>query len=139
MSLFTFFSFVYGVLFLRLGAWPVFGFLVLDILLVYVAFRLNFRAGQQQENIRLAEDMFTITRISPNGASVVEEFQAYWARVRIAGGHLWVTSRGESSEIGNFLGEDEKEEVCNVLTAALATYRSGGIIQPSRPSTSIMS
>ena len=38
-------SFVSGVVFLLLGAWPVFGFFGLDVLLVYWAFRANYRAG----------------------------------------------------------------------------------------------
>ena len=34
-------SFVTGMVFLSMGAWPVFGFFGLDVLLVYVAFKLN--------------------------------------------------------------------------------------------------
>ena len=36
-------SFVAGVVFLLMGAWPVFGFFGLDVLLLYWAFRLNYR------------------------------------------------------------------------------------------------
>jgi uncharacterized membrane protein len=39
-------SFVSGMVFLMLGAWPVFGFLGLEVLLIYVAFRANFRAAR---------------------------------------------------------------------------------------------
>ena len=35
-------SFATGVAFLMMGAWPVFGFLGLDVLAIYVAFRINF-------------------------------------------------------------------------------------------------
>ena len=38
-------SFVAGIVFLLLGAWPVFGFLGLDVLLVFWAFRANYRAA----------------------------------------------------------------------------------------------
>ena len=44
MALFGGVSFVAGMVFLLIGAWPVFGFLGLDVLLVYWAFRLNYRA-----------------------------------------------------------------------------------------------
>ena len=37
-------SFATGMVFLSPGAWPVFGFFGLDVLLVYWAFRLNYRA-----------------------------------------------------------------------------------------------
>ena len=44
-------SFVSGMVFLLLGAWPVFGFLGLDVLLVYVAFRANYRAARAYEEV----------------------------------------------------------------------------------------
>ena len=34
-----------------MGAWPVFGFFGLDVLLIYWAFRLNFRAPRATEDI----------------------------------------------------------------------------------------
>ena len=37
-------SFISGMVFLLMGAWPVFGFFGLDVLLLYWAFRLNYRA-----------------------------------------------------------------------------------------------
>ena len=38
-------SFVCGLLFLVLGAWPVFGFFGLDVLLIYWAFQRQFSRG----------------------------------------------------------------------------------------------
>jgi uncharacterized membrane protein len=46
-------SFVAGILFLVAGAWPVLGFFGLDVLLVYVAFRLNYRSGRLYETVNL--------------------------------------------------------------------------------------
>ena len=40
-------SFVGGMFFFLLGAWPVVGFLGLDVLLVYWAFRANYRAARR--------------------------------------------------------------------------------------------
>ena len=39
-------SFVAGFAFLLMGAWPVFGFFGLDVALVYLAFKLNYRAAR---------------------------------------------------------------------------------------------
>ena len=39
-------SFTVGSIFLMKGAWPIFGFLGLDVLLVYLAFRANFRSAR---------------------------------------------------------------------------------------------
>src|SRR4029077_19840909 len=42
-------SFVSGMVFLIAGAWPVFGFFGLDVLLVYWAFRANYRSARAYE------------------------------------------------------------------------------------------
>src|SRR4029078_9097194 len=49
-------SFGTGLLFYLLGAWPVIGFMGLDVLLIYVAFRLNYREGRLYELVDLKED-----------------------------------------------------------------------------------
>src|ERR1700724_1243689 len=44
-------SFAAGTVFLILGAWPVFGFFGLDVLLVYWAFCANYRAAAAYEEV----------------------------------------------------------------------------------------
>src|SRR6202167_1788489 len=44
-------SFISGVAFVLMGAWPVCGFFGLDVLLVYVAFRANYRSGRAYEEV----------------------------------------------------------------------------------------
>src|SRR5215510_4268207 len=51
MLLVSGFSFVAGMVFFLLGAWPVVGFLGLDVLLVYWAFRLNYLAAGACEEV----------------------------------------------------------------------------------------
>ena len=45
-------SFAAGLAFLLAGAWPVIGFLGLDVLIIYWAFRLNYRAAKVHEKGR---------------------------------------------------------------------------------------
>ena len=45
-------SFAAGIAFLLMGAWPVFGFFGLDVLLIYLAFRANYRAGTASKKSR---------------------------------------------------------------------------------------
>jgi uncharacterized membrane protein len=139
MSAITSVSFVAGLFFWSMGAWPVFGFFGLDVLLIFGAFHLNFRAGRRREIIEIKQDIVLITRFSAEGRSHRDEFQAYWARSLLSKGQLWITNRGRSYEIGSFLGEEEKEEVQKLIARALVTYRTGGFLQPPNPSTSIMS
>ncbi|WP_288901860.1 DUF2244 domain-containing protein [uncultured Sneathiella sp.] len=139
MSSVALISFISGMAFLSMGAWPVLGFFGLDALLIYLAFRLNFRAARRYETVDIQNDVFTITRIAPDGAAKVEVFDAYWARAMIEKGRLWVTNRGKLYEIGTFLGEDEKIEVQELIATALETYREGGFLQSPSPRTSIIS
>ena len=76
-------SFVTGIAFLIAGAWPVFGFFGLDVLLVYVAFRASYRSGMMYETLRLTRDDFTVRRIFPSGAVKSWSFQPYWLRVEL--------------------------------------------------------
>ena len=77
-------SFVMGVAFLLLGAWPVMGFFGLDALLIYVAFRLNYRSGRVFETVELTPDLLTLTRVEPSGARARFEFNPYWVRVLLS-------------------------------------------------------
>ena len=132
-------SFISGMAFLSMGAWPVLGFFGLDALLIYLAFRLNFRAARRYETVQIHKDMFTITRVAANGEEKVDAFDAYWARAMIEKGQLRVMNRGNSYEIGHFLGEEEKREVKEMIVSALRRYRTGGTLQSLSPSTSIIS
>ena len=58
-------SFASGVFFVLLGAWPVFGFLGLDVLLVFLAFRANYRAARAYEEVRVTPSELTVPA-SPN-------------------------------------------------------------------------
>ena len=46
-----------GVYFVLHGAWPVFRFFGLDVLLLFLAFRLNYRSGRASEIVRLTPDL----------------------------------------------------------------------------------
>src|SRR3546814_4547335 len=57
-----------GIAFLAMGAWPVFGFCGLEVVLIYVCFRLNYRSGRMFERVRLTDRALTVERHSPRGA-----------------------------------------------------------------------
>lgn len=123
-------SFITGVAFLVIGAWPVLGFFGLDVLLIYVAFRLNYRSGRQYELIELTPDLLKVTRVQPSGKSDALELNPYWAQVRLEQGNdgrtdLRLASHGRQWAIGRFLTDDERREFAGVLMSALATARGG--------------
>ena len=123
-------SFITGVAFLVIGAWPVMGFFGLDVALIYIAFRLNYRSGRQYELIELTPELLKVTRVQPSGASSALELNPYWAQVRLEQGKdgrtdLRLASHGRQWAIGRFLTDDERRELAGVLSGALAMARGG--------------
>jgi len=60
-------SFVAGIAFLLMGAWPVFGFFGLDVLAIYWAFRIYFRRAKACEEIRVTPSELHVRRVSHRG------------------------------------------------------------------------
>jgi len=120
-------SFGTGLIFMAMGAWPVLGFFGLDVFLVYLAFRLNFRAGRTCEIVEIIGDQLTVRKLSPDGKEVRKNIQAYWSRLKLDSGRLFVVCKMEQIEIGHFLVEQEKEEVKDAIIAALYRYRDSNI------------
>jgi uncharacterized membrane protein len=123
-------SFVMGVAFLMMGAWPVFGFFGLDVLLIYVAFRLNYRAGRAYELVELTPRTLTLKQVSASGKTKSFEFNPYWVRVlvterRDGGNHLKLTSHGRELEFGRLLNDDERRDFAIALRDALDAGRMG--------------
>ena len=123
-------SFITGVLFLVIGAWPVLGFFGLDVLLVYVAFRLNYRSGRLYETLDLTPASLVLTRVHPSGRQERFDCNPYWARVSLrewpdGRTALSVVSRGTELAFGAFLTDDERRDLASALREALLTARAG--------------
>ena len=136
MALLAFWSFVAGIVFWAVGAWPVVGFIGIDVLLVYLAFRFSFSQARQAEHLHLTRDALTITRVDRRGRARSWSFQAYWLRLvleELPGGsnRLSVSSHGRSLSIGGFLAPEERAGLCDRLSEALARVQA-------MPSTSRM-
>ncbi len=124
-------SFVAGVFFYLIGAWPVMGFFGLDALLIYGAFKLNYRDARRLETIDLTGDELIVKRVSPSGRERRWEFHPYWARVEardtgFGSRQLCIMSHGYELRLGHFLTDDEKLEFADALSQALQAYRKGG-------------
>jgi len=122
-------SITVSVIFVTIGAWPVCGFFGLDVLLVYVAFRLSYRSARQRETLRLAEEEFTVERVGIRGDRRSWRFQPFWLRVVYEehsdeSNRLSVTSHGKSLAIGTFLPSPVRREVAGALREALGRWRA---------------
>jgi uncharacterized membrane protein len=119
-------SFTSGMVFLMMGAWPVFGFFGLDAALIYFAFRMNFRDGRRYERVMLGDDSLDVVQVAPGGAETRASFQPYWTRVLVdPDGCLVLRSHGKSLELGRFLIDEEKESFRDALDKALRDLRRG--------------
>lgn len=123
-------SFVAGMAFLLMGAWPVFGFFGLDVALIFMAFKLNFRSGRLYETIDISPSLLTVTRIDPAGRKAAYEFNTYWARVRLddkapdGRTSLSVAAQGQDVRIGQFLTDEERRDLAEALTDSLLKIRT---------------
>ncbi len=122
-------SFVTGVAFWLMGAWPVFGFFGLDVLALYIAFKVNYSDGLAHEVVELTPDVLKLTRVSPTGRERSFDFNPYWVRVRLAEWpdgrtNLSLASHGRDFEFGHVLNHDERREFAKVLERALSVARS---------------
>ena len=52
------FSFIAGIMFMLKGAWPVFGFFGLDVLLVYIFFKINKFCRKNRKNLFRDQKIF---------------------------------------------------------------------------------
>lgn len=121
-------SFVAGMVFLLLGAWPVVGFFGLDVLLIYLAFRLNYRSGRLTEQVRLTDRALTVRRVLPSGRARDWSFEPYWVRISMDdppehASQLLLTSHGRTLTIGAFLSPEERVDVARALAEALRRQR----------------
>jgi len=124
-------GFVGGAVFIMMGAWPVTGFFGLDVLLIYMAFRLNYRAARSIEKVDLTESELRITRISPSGKTRSWTFNPYWVRLKLtsyenAADELYLSSHGKRLVLGAFLSDGEKAAFAAALGDALAAQKSAG-------------
>jgi uncharacterized membrane protein len=123
-------SFVAGLGFISMGAWPVIGFFGLDVLLVYLAFKVNFKSGERErETIRVTASEVAISRtcyrghegwwhVNPAFARVdVDQLNDYEAIVRLTAG-------GTSVPLATCLSPSERLAFADALKLALNRARN---------------
>jgi uncharacterized membrane protein len=124
-------SFVTGMVFLLAGAWPVFGFLGLDVLLVYWAFRLNYRSAQAYEQVTVTPSELTVRKVSHHGRVMEWTLNPVWVRLHrdeheeFGLQSLFLESQGRRLTIAGFLPPQEKESFALALSGALAEAKRG--------------
>lgn len=124
-------SFIAGMMFFIAGAWPVFGFFGLDVLLLYWAFRLNYRSAAAYEQVTVTATELKIRRVTHRGQISEWRLNPLWVRLEkvtfeeFGIERLFLVSRGRRLPIASFLGPDEKASFAQALGAALGEAKRG--------------
>ena len=124
-------SFIAGMVFLIAGAWPVMGFFGLDVLLIYWAFRANYRAAAAYETVTVTASEIVVRQISHRGRKAELSFNPLWVKLEresdpeFGAGTLYLVSRGRKFAIAAFLSPKEKDAFAGALLDALHEARRG--------------
>jgi uncharacterized membrane protein len=124
-------SFATGMVFFLAGAWPVLGFCGLDVLLVYWAFRLNYRSARAYEQVTVTPSELKIRKVSHHGRVSEWTLNPVWVQLdRVVHAEfgierLFLVSHGRRLSIAGFLGPQEKESFAHALSAALGEAKRG--------------
>jgi len=104
------------------GAFPVVGFLGLDVLALWLAFRFNYRAAQREERVAIGRHKIYVASRDARGPLGQWVLNPVWARVMREGTGVLIRSGASQIRLGAFLSPKE----CETLAAALdgAVYRA---------------
>ena len=124
-------SFISGMMFLMMGAWPVFGFFGLDALAIYVAFRINYRDARGYEEIAIWPHELQLRQVAPSGKTNTHSFNPFWTRFEvdrhreIGVTRMALISKGREIDVGSFLNPPDRETFAAAFGSALATAKAG--------------
>jgi uncharacterized membrane protein len=132
MTLFCLASIAASIPFVALGFWPVAGFFGFDVLALYIAFQVNFRAGRSFEELELTRLHLLFRTVGPHGEAREWRFNPLWTRLdreheddEFGLQRLALISRGERVVIARDLSPPERESLAEALGRALSDVKRG--------------
>ncbi|HET9903672.1 MAG TPA: DUF2244 domain-containing protein [Xanthobacteraceae bacterium] len=113
------------------GAWPVVGFMGLDVALVYWALTTNFRRAAAYEQVIVTPSALTVRKVSHRGEIGEWSLNPLWVRLDREDMQdfgllkLALVSSGRRLPIADCLSPAERESFATALATALAEARRG--------------
>jgi uncharacterized membrane protein len=137
-------AFCIGLGFFLMGAWPVIGFLGLELLVVWFAFRMNYRAARRRQHLTATGRQLTIETVSPAGDSQTTEVPTAWAQVELTPRdepemrarerqRVIVRSHGRATEIGGFLHPAETPKLAREVKRMISRAREAAMTDEQTP------
>jgi uncharacterized membrane protein len=126
MSVTTVLGALIAVRFLLLSskAWPITIFMCLDVMLLYWAFRLNYRSATQREDLWLDAKTLDVRQRAGNGHETTFQLNPHWVKVELEElnefqNQLHLVSHGRKYRIATFLAPHERVEISAAIQSAL--------------------
>lgn len=113
-----------GVPMYLIGAWPVAGFMGIDVWLLWFFFQRSYLDARRRETLTLTDRDLIVERRAADGEREEHRLDAYWLRIEASDERLVLVSRGNRVVVGRFLSPEERETLADRLKAALAGMRA---------------
>jgi len=118
-----------AITFWSLGAWPIVGFMGLDVALIAWAMWASLRDGRRYEQVTLWPDQLELKQVDGNGRETLVRFNPHFVKLvvdrdyneRTTGLHL--RTRDRDVPLGAFLNNDEKSSFAKAFGTALKRAR----------------
>jgi len=118
-----------GISFYFMGAWPVLGFMGLEIILIYIAFKILFKRSESYEHILLDKTKLKIFYNNKNKTLKKIELEPTWLQVKIEDIYknkdvLTLSSHGNKIVLGNFLVPEERLKLAKEIRYGLNEWKN---------------
>lgn len=120
-----------GILFMAVGAWPVLGFMGLDVAIIWLAFSANYRSARRYEEIAVWPHDLLVRQVSPTGRVREHRFNPFWTRFDVDRHaefgitRMLLRGHGRELDIGAFLNPVDRESFASAFGQALANAKRG--------------
>ncbi len=117
---------IIGVVFFLAGVWPVLGFMGLDFLLIYWAFKSNYRSGRSYEDVEVSRRHVLVRKVSPEGRTKDHRFEQFGTRFEVDRHEeigitkMRLANRLREVEFGYFLNPLDRESFAAAFSSAMA-------------------
>lgn len=131
MGIFSAVGFVTALSFVLYGAWPVAGFMGIDVAIFYFAFRASFHAARAYDDVEVTFFELMLAKVGARGERAEWRFNPAFVRLereqhKESGAlRLALVSRGKAVEVAACLGPAAKAGFATDLARVLAEARRG--------------
>ena len=114
-----------GIMFMVMGAWPVLGFMGLEVFLIYIFFKILFHKNNFYEHIILDTKHFNIFYNNKNKTIDTIVLEPTWLQVKLnkTEKSLFVLTHGKIIELGKCLAFKEKVSLAKTIDDALFNWK----------------